>query len=144
MARRNPKPASAGRNSPERKTPERKTPERSSPERIVRPYALTAGRTRAAGEQVDLVSMVSVKRSAEGRRDSDDELTHEHQRLLRFCRPPQSVADLATTMDLPLGVVRILIADLRERGLVNISQPSPSGLSDLRVLKEVADALRKL
>jgi hypothetical protein len=134
VTRRKPKPASGDRNSPER----------SSPERIVRPYALTAGRTRPTGEQVDVVSMISATRSAQERQDPDDELSFEHLRMLRFCGRPQSVADLATSMDLPLGVVRILIGDLRERGLVNISQPAPSGLSDMRVLKEVADALRRL
>jgi len=41
-------------------------------------------------------------------------------------------------------VVRILLADLRERGLVSIYQPAASGLNDVRILKEVADALRRL
>ena len=68
----------------------------------------------------------------------------EHLRLLRFCRSPVSVADLATELDLPLGVVRILIADLRDHGLVSVRQPAASGLNDVRILKEVADALRKL
>jgi hypothetical protein len=65
-------------------------------------------------------------------------------RLLRFCRSRASVADLAAELDLPLGVVRILLADLRERGLVSIYQPAASGLKDVRILKEVADALRRL
>jgi DNA-binding IclR family transcriptional regulator len=65
-------------------------------------------------------------------------------RLLRFCRSRASVADLAAELDLPLGVVRILLADLRERGLVSIYQPAASGFNDVRILKEVADALRRL
>jgi len=48
------------------------------------------------------------------------------------------------SVHLPLGVVRILIADLREHGLVNVRQPAPSGLSDIGILKEVANALRRL
>jgi len=55
-----------------------------------------------------------------------------------------SVADLAAELDLPLGVVRILLADLRERGLVSINQPAAAGLNDIGILKEVADALRRL
>ncbi len=38
--------------------------------------------------------------------------------MLRLCRLPTSVADIAADLDLPLGVVRILLSDMRERGLI--------------------------
>ena len=115
-------------------------------ERVVRPYALTAGRTRPSGASIDLIAQVSVVRTmgAEFAPETLSELGPEHLRLLRFCRSRVSVADVATEIDLPLGVVRILLADLRERGLVSINQPPAAGLNDVRILKEVADALRKL
>lgn len=72
------------------------------------------------------------------------DLEPEHRSLLQLCRLPVSVAELASDLDLPLGVIRILLADLRDQGLVSIHQPAPAGLSDVRVLKEVADALRRL
>ncbi len=108
---------------------------------VVRPYALTAGRTRPTGSTIDLVSSVSAIATA-----SHDGLTlePEHRRLLRLCRTPASVADLASALDLPLGVVRVLIADLRDHGLVAVNEPARTGLADVRILKEVADALRKL
>lgn len=108
---------------------------------VVRPYALTAGRTHPTGGTIDLVSSVSAVAAA-----SEDGLTlePEHRRLLHLCRARPSVADLASTLDLPLGVVRVLIADLREHGLVTVDQPTRAGLADVRILKEVADALRKL
>jgi Protein of unknown function (DUF742) len=118
---------------------------RATNDRVVRPYALTAGRTRPTGARIDLVAMVTAARSRTlSTADPDGELGPEHERLLRFCRLPVSVADLATTLDLPLGVVRILIADLRERGLINLTQPVTAGFTDVRILKEVADGLRKL
>jgi len=82
--------------------------------------------------------------SAVGAPAVDAGLEPEHLRLLRLCRPRASVAELATSLDLPLGVIRVLIADLRERGLVSVAEPPRPGLSDVRVLKEVADALRRL
>jgi hypothetical protein len=108
---------------------------------VVRPYALIAGRTRPSGEVIDIVASVSAVRAAAS--DGFD-LGPEHKRLLRMCRTPVSVADLASGLDLPLGVIRVLIADLRQYGLVNVGQPAPVGLADIRILKEVADALRKL
>ena len=116
-------------------------------ERVVRPYALTAGRTRPSGGSIDVVALVCAVAGRAGRElgiDDIAELGPEHISLLRFCRSRASVADLAAELDLPLGVVRILLADLRERGLVSISEPAAAGLSDVRVLKEVADALRRL
>lgn len=116
-------------------------------DRLVRPYALTAGRTRPSGGTIDLIALVSA---VPGMTDAGlapevmAELGPEHLRLLRFCRSSQSVADLATELDVPLGVVRILLADLRERGLVSISQPGRAGFNNVRILKEVADALRRL
>ncbi len=124
--------------------------DRNSDERVVRPYAVTAGRTRPSGATIDLVALVvATSRAATAGRslpyhEPDPDIGPEHLRLLLFCHRHASVADLATTMDLPLGVVRILIADLCDRGLVDITQPAPAGISDVRVLKEVADALRRL
>jgi len=108
---------------------------------VVRPYALIAGRTRPSGSHIDLVASVSAVPNAP---PGDFQLEPEHLRLLRFCRRSASVADLAADLDLPLGVVRILLADLREHGLITINPPARPGLSDVRVLKEVADALRRL
>ncbi|SRR6266487_902434 len=108
---------------------------------VVRPYALTAGRTRPSGANIDLIALVTAVRRAS--RDHA-ELEPEHLRLLQLTRIPASVADLASDLDLPLGVVRILLADLRDQGLVSIHPPVRAGLSDVRILKEVADALRRL
>jgi hypothetical protein len=108
---------------------------------VVRPYALTGGRTRPSGETFDLVSMVVAIR---GSRAEPHGLEPEHLVVLRRCRLPISVADLAADLDLPLGVVRILIADLRERGLVAVHQPVPARLADPQLLREVADGLRRL
>ena len=96
---------------------------------------------------IDLVALLSVARNMKGAELAPEllsELGPEHLRLLRFCRSRASVADLASELDLPLGVVRILLADLRDRGLVSIQQPTATGFSDVRILKEVADALRRL
>ena len=109
---------------------------------VVRPYALTGGRTRPRGESFDLLAMVAA---AVDTRSVDRMLLEpEHAQVLRQCRRPVPVADLASDLDLPLGVVRILLADMRERGLITIGKPARTGLADPRILKDVADALRRL
>ena len=108
---------------------------------VVRRYALTGGRTRPSGESFDLVSMVVAIRGSHAEVHG---LEPEHLLVLRRCRLPVSVADLAADLDLPLGVVRILIADVRERGLVAVHHPVPMRLADTQLLREVADGLRRL
>lgn len=111
----------------------------SSP--VVRPYALVRGRTKPTGEVLDVISMVcSVRTSVPDALD----LEPEHLELLRRCADPMSVADLASALDLPLGVIRILLADLRDREFVRIDRPRPERLTDIRLLREVADGLRRL
>jgi hypothetical protein len=108
---------------------------------VVRPYALTGGRTRPAGERFDLLALVCAVRSS-GHDMSG--LGPEQLTVLRGCRVPTPAVDLASDLDLPLGVIRILISDLRERGLVTIHRAAPAGVSDLSILKEVADGLRRI
>lgn len=128
-------------------TPRRERKNRDSRGPVVRPYAVTSGRTRPSGAAIDMVALVSALRRfslADLEPEQEAKLGPEHRRLLDACSLPVAVADLASDLDLPLGVVRILVADLREQGLVNVRQPAPSGLSDVAILKEVADALRRL
>jgi Protein of unknown function (DUF742) len=109
---------------------------------MVRPYAVTRGRTRPSGDTLDLIALVTAVR---GVRLSAEQLDPEHFELLRLCRLPTSVADLASSLDLPLGVVQVLLADLRERGLIGVHNPIlPAQLPDQRILREVADGLRRL
>jgi Protein of unknown function (DUF742) len=62
-----------------------------------------------------------------------------------MCRLSASVADLATDLDLPVGVVQVLLADLRERSSIHVHHPTlPARLPDPRILREVADGLRRL
>jgi len=109
---------------------------------VVRPYALTRGRTRPSGETLDLIALVTAMRGVEV---NEVELDPEHLALLTLCRLPTSVADLAADLDLPLGVIQILLADLRIRSLISVHHPTPPAqLPDPRILREVADGLRRL
>ncbi len=109
---------------------------------VVRPYALIGGRTRPAGETLDVIAMIIAVRGV-----SHDPvgLEPEHRAVLRLSALPISVADLAADLDLPLGVVQILLGDLRERSLITIHNPiPPARLPDPKILKEVVDGLRRL
>jgi len=110
---------------------------------VVRPYALTQGRTRPAGEAFDLVATVTA---TSARVMVSGGLGPEHISVLQLARAPSTVVDIASDVDLPLGVVRILLADLRELGLVIIQAPVPikARQVDKNMLREVLHGLRGL
>jgi Protein of unknown function (DUF742) len=110
---------------------------------VVRPYALTRGRTRHSGEAFDLVATVTA---TQARIADPGGLGPEHFSVLQLTHAPTTVVDIASDVDLPLGVVRILLADLRELGLVTIQAPVPvkAHLVDRETLREVLHGLRGL
>jgi hypothetical protein len=109
---------------------------------IVRPYAMTRGRTRPRGAALDLISIVIGADPASIDRYG---LDPEHLDVLALCRRPIPVADIASEMDLPLGVVRVLLDDLRSKGLVEVRPPARvTGKPDERTLRQVLDGLRAL
>ena len=108
---------------------------------VVRPYALTQGRTRHTGESFDLVATVKATRTFA----DPGSLAPEHISVLQLARVPTTVADIASDVDLPLGVVRIILADLRELGLVVISMPMVMAERvDKHTQREVLNGLRGL
>lgn len=113
---------------------------------VVRPYAMTRGRTSHAGQhRLDLIALVVAEPAAD---DPvwDMTLSPEHAHILGLCRDrPQSVAELAADLDLAVGVVRVLIGDLTEDQLVHVTRPvPPAELPDESILREVIDGLRAL
>ncbi|MFH8938743.1 DUF742 domain-containing protein [Streptomyces griseosporeus] len=113
---------------------------------LVRPYALTGGRTQPgpSGVRFDLIALVTLDPGAP--RLDDTALGPEHRALIDLCRPEtQSVAELAAGTDLPVGVIRVLLGDLLELGCVTVSRPvPPAQLPDERILREVIEGLRAL
>ncbi|WP_317441940.1 DUF742 domain-containing protein [Streptomyces collinus] len=114
---------------------------------LVRPYAMTGGRTQPGptGVRFDLIALVTLDPAAPTA-DDDTALGPEHLALIELCRrETQSVAELAADADLPVGVVRVLLGDLLELGRVTISRPvPPAHLPDERILREVIEGLRAL
>ncbi|MFG2090409.1 DUF742 domain-containing protein [Spirillospora sp. NPDC048824] len=111
---------------------------------VVRPFALTRGRTRSRRRGGDL-DLIAVVVTAEVPMPDPFTLGPEDERILEFCLNPVSVAELASHLRLPVGVVRVLVSDLLNRGLMDVhSRAAPAGRPDRRILKEVIDGLRAL
>ncbi|WP_055480988.1 DUF742 domain-containing protein [Sphaerimonospora mesophila] len=109
---------------------------------FVRLYALTGGRTRSSGDDFDLIAMVTATREPTG---DDSSIGPEQRRILEIADHGASVADIASEVGLPLGVVRVLLGDLHDLGLINVRSPvKVAPLPSERILKEVINGLRAL
>ena len=109
---------------------------------VARPYMLTGGRTRPRGRaRLDLIDyIVRTGKSAGGY-----PVTPERGQLLQLCRQPIAVADLASVTAIPLGLVRVLLADLISDGLVSVRTQAPAGpVTDTGLLQKVLDGLHAL
>jgi hypothetical protein len=109
---------------------------------IVRPYAWTRGRTRAA---MDLRIEALVTTSELG--EDIQTLTHtEHRSVAELCTEPRSVAEVATLLHVPLGVAKVLLGDMANLGLVIVHKTATGGANKahLMLMERVLSGLRRL
>ena len=118
---------------------------RRNPGRLVRPYTLTGGRTRpsqADHADLELEALVSTTSLGESAGLS---LNAEQQSIAMLCRDVLSVAEVSARLDIPLGVARVLVADMADEGLVIVHRPaSPGDRPDLALLERVLYGLRTI
>jgi hypothetical protein len=108
---------------------------------LVRPYAVTGGRTEPRYE-LQIEAMVAVAHY----QDRDlTLLSPECQAILGLGGGWRSVAEISAVLQMPLGVARILIADMAADGLVRIHQLDHAhGRPDIKLLERVLSGLRRL
>jgi len=119
---------------------ERDTP-RDRELRLVRPYALTGGRTRASIGDLPIEALVVS--TPEGLEAVGPR--HEARRIVGLCREPMSVAEVSARIGIPLGVARVLVGDLLGDGHVQVHRATVGDARpDVRLLTRVLDGLQAL
>ena len=84
--------------------------------RFVRPYTLTAGRTKAT---VSLPLEATLRRTEFGL--DAGRLSTGATRVLEVC-DGRSVAEIASLTAMPIGVVRVLLSDLVDQSFVQVQE----------------------
>jgi Protein of unknown function (DUF742) len=115
---------------------------------LVRPYAVTRGRTRP---KLDIAIEALVETTVRGRAaNSRPGGGHgqEQQYISTLCDGRvQSLAEIAARMQLPLGVARVIVADMASDGLVAVYEPTSLDENDAvgtELLERVLSGLRRL
>jgi hypothetical protein len=109
---------------------------------VVRPYEVTRGRTLPSGSA--RFGLIDIVVETGERTSGDFRLGPEHRRIMRLCRRPITVVDLTSEMDLPVGVMRVLLGDLAEAGMVRVLPAQQDPDPDQRLLRTVLDGLESL
>ena len=109
---------------------------------VVRPYAVTKGRT-VPGDGASL-GLIDVIVATGERPPGYFRPGPEHRRILAVCRRPMPIVDVTSEVDLPLGVVRVLLGDLMSEGMVRIVSAQREHVPDQRLLRMVLDGLESL
>ncbi|MFI2754031.1 DUF742 domain-containing protein [Cellulomonas sp. P22] len=116
--------------------------------RTVRPYAVTGGRVRSARSDLPLEALVEVMPGAV----TSHGLPPEKRAILQHAAHTYiSVAELSALLHLPLGVVRILVADLADAQFIRVHTSTPvevhtgqSPALSLSVLESVLNGISAL
>ena len=99
------------------------------------------GQTRPAQDNLELETLVSTTSQGE----TSLTLGLERRSIALLCRDILSIAEISARLDLPLGVVRVLVGDMAEEGLVTVHRPASVGdRPDLALLERVLYGLRTI
>ena len=103
----------------------------------IRPYLVTSGRIGAITELLPFETNVTTKDS-----DTPASLRFEHRQVAEACvGRTVSIAELASELDLPLGVVGLLVSDLTEQGLLVAEEAQDADIEFIQMLIGGIEAL---
>jgi Protein of unknown function (DUF742) len=105
---------------------------------FLRPFVITGGRTEVHRSDLHLDTLVSA---LPGRSVSDRGF--EHRAVLQQCASPMSIAEIATALDLPVGVVTVVVDDLLEASVLVVHERQPSAVP-LSILERLVEGVRAL
>jgi hypothetical protein len=87
----------------------------------LRPFVLTGGRVNAVDPEIDVETQVTLRPyDPRSSRVPLGSLGPEMQAMVELCVEPISVAEISARLRLHLGVTKILVADLRAAGYLDV------------------------
>lgn len=107
--------------------------------RVVPVYAVTGGRTRSAGRDLPVESLVTATDHWAG------DLQKEYRVIIDMASTPVSLVEIGATLRVPVGVARVLVSDLADAGYLIVHAPAPvdaAGRPTPAVLTRLLDGLR--
>lgn len=108
---------------------------------------MTGGRT---GKELPPIALEALVTATPAGTRSRDQFRWEASRIIDLSRRGMALVELAARLDVPIGVVRVVVADLAKRGAVAITEPRDTAVDDhagaeyTTLLKKVLDGIKSL
>lgn len=115
-------------------------PDPDDPGSSLRPFLLTDGRVAAD----DAIAIETQVVTTDAGRAAYAALGFERRDIVALCDDPQSVAEIAASLSLHLGVVRVLVGDLSAEGHLSVHAPDDGSSGDVDTLMRVIRGLRSI
>lgn len=103
---------------------------------LVRPFLVTGGRTEPLQDGLRLESLIHSSPAA-----LSAPLRFELRQIVDLCQSPTTVADVAARLGVPLGVAKVLIADLVSGGYATVARNTEVPID---VIERIRDRVRAL
>ena len=102
---------------------------------FVRSYLLTGGRTRSDAGELAVEAMVSTIEGSTAPADRD------LATIYALCEEPNSIAEISAKCAMPLGVARVLVADLWGNGSLEVLETTRT--DDIAIVRRLLDGIRR-
>lgn len=107
--------------------------------RLIRPYAMTGGRT-TSDTQISLEAQIQASSRASHHLGA---YRWEAAKVVELVQSPMALIEIAARLQIPIGVARVLVADLVSDGAVVLHTPVKTQ-SFASLLERVLDGVRNL
>ena len=103
---------------------------------FVRPFIVTRGRTRPLHDGLRIETLVEARPAA-----LSAPLHFEQRQIVELAQHPVSLAEVAARLGVPIGVARVLVADLYTGKYVSLHEPTEL---PVHVIERIRDLVRAL
>jgi len=107
----------------------------SSARSFVRPYMITGGRTIGQAGEIPLETLVVARGFSDG-------LAPDHAAVVNLCDDPLSVFEVAVQLGHPIGVARVLVADLTASN--HLEQYDSAASQNAELVQRLLNGIRSL
>jgi hypothetical protein len=116
--------------------PAHSSPAETEEDLLVRPFMITGGRTQPLRDGLRIETLVFAQPAA-----LSAPLRFEARQIVQLCQQPMAIADLAVALRVPLGVARVLVADLISGGYLRCEE---QGELTIDIIERIRDRVRAL
>lgn len=103
---------------------------------FVRPFIVTRGRTRPLHDGLRIETLVEARPAA-----LSAPLQFEQRQIVELAQRPVSLAEVAARLGVPIGVARVLVADLYTGKYISLHEPTEL---PVHVIERIRDLVRAL